>query len=234
MSNMQYNALFKITYGMYICAARDSDRMSGCVVNTIFQVAAQPATVAVSVHKENFTHSLIQKSGVFSATILSQKTPLRFFGHFGFKSGRDVDKFKDVRYKIGKTGAPIVLDWAVGYLEAKLKGSFDAGTHTIFVGEVVNAEALSNDEPMTYAFYRDKKSGTASKHAPTFIKQNAESKEVYRMKKYRCILCGYIYDPAAGDPDGGVQPGTAFEKIPEDWVCPLCGAAKSEFEPVDE
>lgn len=230
---MQINALFKISYGMYICSAQHGGKMNGCIVNTVTQAASQPVLIAVTVHKDNFTHDLIKQSGAFGVTILTKNTPLRFFGDFGFKSGRDMDKFKNVNYKVGLTGAPIVLDNAVAWMEAALVGSFDAGSHTIFIGEVKDAALVKDEEPMTYAFYREKKCGTAPKNAPTYVSKDTEQKEVCRMKKYRCILCGYIYDPAAGDPDGGIQPGTPFEEIPDGWVCPLCGAAKDQFEPVD-
>ncbi len=101
------------------------------------------------------------------------------------------------------------------------------GTHTIFVGELIGADVIKEGEPMTYAYYHQVKRGTTPKTAPSYVK---EKKEVAEVPKYKCTVCGYIYDPELGDPDGGIKPGTPFEEIPDDWVCPVCGAAKDEFE----
>jgi rubredoxin len=149
----------------------------------------------VSINKQNLTHEFITESNVFAASILSQDTPLSFIGHFGFKSGKEVDKLKDVNYKLGETKSPIVLDHTLAYLEAKVINQVDVGTHTIFIGELVGADVLKEGEPMTY---------------------------------------GYIYDPELGDPDGGIEQGTPFEEIPDDWVCPVCGANKDQFKKIDE
>ena len=106
------------------------------------------------------------------------------------------------------------------------------GTHTIFVGELAGAEILGEGEPMTYAYYHLVKRGTTPKSAPSYHK---ETKEVAtKMAKYKCSVCDYVYDPELGDPEGGVTPGTPFEKLPDDWVCPVCGAEKSQFEKVEE
>ena len=183
----------------------------------------------MSINKNNLTHEFIRQSRVFAASILSQDTPLSFIGNFGFKSGREGDKFKGINYKVGKTGAPVVLDNALGYLELKVTNELDAGTHTIFVGELVEAETLKSGEPMTYAYYHMVKRGTAPKAAPTYI----EEKKAVKLAKYRCTVCGYIYDPEKGDPDGGIAPGTPFEQLPDDWVCPVCGAEKDRFEKIE-
>ena len=147
-----------------------------------------------------------------------------------------IDKFKDIKYKIGSSNAPIVLDYAVAYLEAEVINSVDVGTHTIFVGKVVDAEVLSDEKPMTYAYYHEVKGGKASKNAPTYRTTEIHAKDIKKesskMDKYECTVCGYIYDPEKGDPDSGIQPGTPFEQLPDDWVCPVCGAAKSEFEKI--
>jgi flavin reductase (DIM6/NTAB) family NADH-FMN oxidoreductase RutF/rubredoxin len=227
---MDIKTLYQLSYGMYVVASVKGGKLNGQISNTVFQITSEPPTVAVSINKQNLTHEFIRESRVFAASILSQDTPLSFIGNFGFKSGREVDKFKGVNYKTGKTGAPIVLDNALGYLELKVINELDAGTHTIFVGELVEAETLKSGEPMTYAYYHKVKRGTAPKTAPTYIK---EEKEVAKLAKYKCTVCGYIYDPEKGDPDGGIAPGTPFEQIPDDWVCPVCGAAKDRFEKIE-
>ncbi len=102
------------------------------------------------------------------------------------------------------------------------------GTHTIFIGEVVDAAVLTDEEPMTYAYYHLVKRGATPKAAPTYLKEEGGD----RMDTYECTVCGYIYDPEKGDPDSGIAPGTPFEELPDDWVCPVCGAAKDQFEKV--
>ena len=194
------------------------------------QITSEPPTIAVSINKNNLTHEFITASKVLAVSVLSQDTPLSFIGHFGFKSGRDIDKFEGINYKIGETQAPVVTDNALAYLEARVIQELDVGTHTIFIGELVGAEVLKEGEPMTYAYYHQVKRGTTPKTAPSYVEQK---KEVPKMAKYKCTVCGYVYDPELGDPDGGIAPGTPFEKIPDDWVCPVCGVAKNEFGKVE-
>jgi flavin reductase (DIM6/NTAB) family NADH-FMN oxidoreductase RutF len=167
---MNLKVLRNCTYGLYVIGSRKGNRLNGQIANTVFQVTSEPPTIAVSINKQNLTHEFISESKVFTASILSQDTPLSFIGHFGFKSGREVDKLKDVKYKLGETKAPIVLDHSVAYLEAKIIHQVDVGTHTIFIGEVVGADVLGEGEPMTYAYYHQVKRGTTPKAAPSYIK----------------------------------------------------------------
>jgi len=143
-----------------------------------------------------------------------------------------VDKFQAVDYKVGRTGAPIVLDNALAYLEAEVIDQMDIGTHNMFIGEVVAADVLKEGEPMTYAYYHQVKRGSTPKTAPLYIEDKKEA--VSKMAEYRCTVCGYIYDPEKGDPEGNIKPGTPFEKLPDSWVCPVCGASKDQFEKVEE
>lgn len=225
--------LHKISYGVYIIGSKKGGKLNGQIANTVFQITSDPPVIAVSINKQNLTHECISESGAFSVSVLTQDTPMQYIGIFGFKSGRDIDKFSQVKYKTGATGAPIALDNAVGYLEAKVISSVDAGTHTVFMGKVVEAEILSQAEPMTYAYYHQVKKGLSPKNAPTYIKEEPmpEQKET-KAEKYKCNVCGYIYDPEKGDPDGGVKPGTPFEQVPDTWACPVCGADKSAFEKI--
>ena len=168
---------------------------------------------------------------MLAASVLSQDTPLSFIGHFGFKSGRDIDKLEGINYKIGETQAPVVTDNTLAYLEARIVQEIDAGTHTIFIGELAGADVIKEGDPMTYAYYHQVKRGTTPKTAPVYVGE--KKVEVIKAAKYKCSVCGYIYDPELGDPDGGIKPGTPFEEIPADWVCPVCGAAKSQFEKIE-
>jgi rubredoxin len=105
----------------------------------------------------------------------------------------------------------------------------EVDTHTLFVGKVVDADILNGEEPMTYAFYHEVKRGTTPSSAPTYLKTEAV-REVRKMDKFKCTICGYVYDPEIGDPDSGIKPGTSFDELPDNWVCPICGAAKDQFE----
>ena len=231
-SIINLEALHAIGYGLYVVSSRKRDRLNGQIANTVFQVASSPPTIAVCINKKNLTHEFITESKVFATSILSQDTPLRFIGLFGFKSGREVDKFGETNYRLGETRAPIVLDHSLAYLEANVTNQVDVETHTLFMGQLAAAEILKAGEPMTYAYYHQVKGGATPKTAPSYHEERKE--EVSKMAKYKCTVCGYIYDPQAGDPDGGVKPGTPFEKIPDSWVCPVCGASKSEFEKLEE
>lgn len=228
---MNKNSLYKLSYGMYVICTKSGDKKNGQIANTLFQITSDPVTVAVSINKSNLTHEYIQKDGVFTVSVISESAPLSFIGNFGFKSGRDTDKFKDVKYKKGLTEAPVVLDYSVAYIEFKVINSLSAGSHTVFVGEMVDSEVLSEENVMTYAYYHSVKNGKSPKNAPTYIsaEKNEDKKKEEKMKKYKCEVCGYIYDPDAGDPDSGIAPGTPFDAIPDSWVCPVCGAGKSDF-----
>lgn len=229
---MNTKALRSLSYGLYVVASEKQGKLNAQIANTVVQVTSEPPTVAVCINKQNLTHEFITQSKAFTASMLSQDTPLSFIGHFGFKSGREIDKLKDINYRLGETKAPIVLDHSLAYLEARVINQVDVGTHTIFVGELVGADVLSEGEPMTYAYYHKVKRGTTPKTAPSYIEERKET--VSKMAKYKCSVCGYVYDPELGDPDGGIKPGTSFEEIPDDWVCPVCGASKDQFEKIQD
>lgn len=224
---MDKKALRKLSYGVFIVGSRDGERLNAQTANVAFQVTAEPPQVAVALNKENLTHEFVSKSGVFSVSILGEDAPLELIGRFGFRSGREFNKLEGVNYKLGKTGAPVVLEGAVAWLECKVVKSLDIGTHTLFVGELVNAEVLREDvEPMTYAYYHKVKRGTEPPRAPTYSGEEKPAAEP-SLKKWRCTVCGYVYDPAEHD-------GVPFEELPESWTCPVCGVGKDMFEPLEE
>jgi ferric-chelate reductase [NAD(P)H] len=167
---MNIKALFKLGYGIYVVTSKTSGRINGQIANTVFQVTSEPPTIAVSINKHNLTHEFIKESKVFAASVLCEETPLTFIGIFGFKSGRDIDKFEGISYKLGETGAPIVLDNTVSYLEAKVTKEVDVGSHTIFIGEVVNADMVAEHKAcMTYDYYHQIKGGKTPKTAATYV-----------------------------------------------------------------
>ncbi len=227
---MNRNALQQCSYGVYIVSAQRDGKLNGQIANTVCQVTSEPPAVSVCVNKQNLTHDFIMKSLAFSVSVLAQEAPMAFIGRFGFKSGRDGDKFEGVAYKLGETRAPIVLDHAVSYMDCELAGSMDAGTHTIFLGRVVGAEVVSEGRPMSYEYYHQVKGGKSPKTAPTYAGPEERKPEKERaMERYTCAVCGYVYNPADGDSEGGAPAGTAFENLPDSWVCPTCGAPKTEF-----
>ncbi len=166
---MDKKALHKITYGLYIVSSTDGNDLNGQIANSVFQVTSQPPRVAVALHKDNFTHELIEKSGVFSVSVLEQETPFKFIGLFGFRSGRDVDKFRDLNYKIGRSGAPIVLEHALAWMEFTVHMKVDVGTHTLFVGGLEEAEILKEGPPLTYDYYHRVLKGKSPEKATTYL-----------------------------------------------------------------
>jgi len=228
---MDAKALYKIGYGLYVVTSRKGEKLNGQIANTVFQITSEPPTVAVSINKSNLTWEYIKESHVFAVSVLRQDTPLDFIGRFGFKSGRDTDKLDGVNYKIGQTKAPLVTDNAVAHFEIEVTNEMDMGTHTIFAGRLIDAEVLTDEVCMTYDYYHQIKRGTTPKTAPSYVAEEKKA-EAPGSGKYRCTVCGWVYDPELGDPDGGIVPGTPFEQIPDDWVCPVCGAAKSAFEKI--
>ena len=228
-------ALNVLTYGLYVLTARDGDRRNGCIVNTVVQVAGEPCQVSVSVSKANLTHELIARTGMFAVSVLEQETPLPFIGTFGFQTGRDYDKFVHAQYRDGVTGCPLPVEHTLAVIEGKVRTAVDCGSHTTFFADVVASELVRPGAPLTYAYYHEIKGGKTGKNAPTYaastVTSNVESSErSKKMKKYVCAVCGYVYDPTAGDPDNGIKAGTSFEQLPKDWVCPVCGASKDQFE----
>jgi ferric-chelate reductase [NAD(P)H] len=162
-------ALQSISYGLYIVTSRLKDKLNGQIVNTAIQVAGNPPCIAVSISKNNLTHEYITKSGMFAVSVLDESTPMTFIGLFGFRSGRDVDKFAQVLFKMGTYDNPIVTEHTLAVMEAKVRTHVDVGTHTIFVGDVVSAEFLKDGIPLTYKFYHEVKKGKSPKTAPTYI-----------------------------------------------------------------
>lgn len=234
--DIDLTALFKVTYGLYIVSACDGEKADGLIANTVCQVTAEPPRISVCIHKGNLTHDYIVKSGAFAVSVLDESAPLKFIGIFGFNSGRKIDKMAKVCSRVGKTGCPVVTENAIAVFEGRVVGQVDAGTHTIFIADVVSAEILKAGKPLTYSYYREHLRGKTPKNAPTYMPAPApgaaenERKE-HAMQKYICDVCGYVYDPAEGDPDNGVAAGTPFEKLPNAWVCPVCGAGKDQFSP---
>lgn len=197
------NALFNITYGLYVLTAKDKDLYNGCITNTFIQVTSSPARVSIAVNKDNFTTAIIEKTGEFNVSILDNTATFDLFKHFGFQSGKNVDKFKDFKnYKLSKNGIPYITKSTNAYVSAKVIDKIDVGTHFVFIADVTDSEVLSNNQSVTYDFYH---------------KNIKPSASVVSSKKfvYVCRICGYVYE---GD------------EMPDDFICPICKHGKIDFE----
>lgn len=220
--------LYHLTYGLYIVSAKAGDAESGFVSNTVMQVSATPALVAIAVSKNNFTCELIQKSNYFNVSIVAQSANRNLIGTFGYKCGRDLNKFENIRFTRDAAQRPVVTEDCLAWFGCKVQKSIELETHLVFIGEIMDGDNLPLEgEPMTYTYYRNVMKGKSPKNAPTF--QQSSIKTNIIMDRYECDMCGYVYDPAKGDPDNGIAPGTPFEQLPSTWTCPICGVDKSNF-----
>ena len=170
MTQLDEKFFWDLCYGLYIVTSRDGERLNGQLVNTVTQVTADPPRVGVIISKKNLTHEFIEKSGVFAACVLEEDVSLKFLGPFGFRSGRDVDKFAEVKYTIGQSGCPIIEDHVLSWAEVRVSQTLDVGTHTVFVGEVENTGCFKSGTPLTYAYYHHHLKGKTAVNAPTYRK----------------------------------------------------------------
>jgi flavin reductase (DIM6/NTAB) family NADH-FMN oxidoreductase RutF/rubredoxin len=225
---INFEALFKISYGLFIVTSGDKNSGNGFISNTIFQVTSEPIKFAACCNKDNFTAAMIMNTGSFAVSVLHEETSPEIFGRFGYKSGRDTDKLAGMKVIYGETGVPIVLNDCIAYLEFKVTQTTDVGSHLIFIGELVQSEIIDDiREPITYQFYRQVKKGVAPKNAPTYIDKSKleKQKQASQGKKYKCGACGYVYDESIEK--------KKFSDLPDDWVCPVCGSEKTEFYETD-
>lgn len=221
---IQFEALFKISYGLYIVSSGDKNQGNGFISNTFFQVTAEPPRFASCCNKDNYTAALIQKAGAFSVSVIHKDTEPDIITRFGYKSGKDFDKLAGLKVKYGETGVPIVLNDGIAFLECKVVQTIDVGTHYMFIGELLHAEILDDTkEAFTYLHYRQSRKGAAPKNAPTYIDKSklAAKPTETAFKKFECTACGYVYDEAEHE--------IRFVDLPDDWVCPVCESEKSEF-----
>jgi flavin reductase (DIM6/NTAB) family NADH-FMN oxidoreductase RutF/rubredoxin len=219
---INFEALFKISYGLYIVSSGNKNEGNGFISNTVFQVTSYPARFAVCCNKNNYTTLFLGKYETFSVSILHKNTSADIFGRFGYKSGKDFDKLSGMQIKYGESDVPIILNDCIAFLVCKVVQIVDLGTHMMFIGELTQAEFFDESkEPLTYQYYREVKKGSAPKNAPTYIDKSKFSKKETSYKKYKCPVCGFIYDEA--------NETVKFKDLPINWICPVCGCEKSEF-----
>jgi len=168
MADVDRRVFRDLSYGLYIITSCDGERLNGQLVNTVIQVTSDPPRIAVIVNKKNLTHEFIAKSGVFAACVLEEDVSLKFLGPFGFRSGRDIDKFQDLGFSIMENGCPIVEDHVLSWAAAKVINTIDIGTHTVFIGDVEGAGVFKEGKPLTYLYYHQNLKGKTSPNAPTF------------------------------------------------------------------
>ncbi len=167
---MNTAALRKLSYGLYVICSRKGDALNGQIANSVMQLASEPPVISVCINKHNLTHEFISESKVFSASILCQDTPMTFIGRFGFRTGRNLDKLTGVDYITGSTLAPVVTENAVAYLEVRVTSEVDIRTHTLFIGELVDADIINQKPVMSYDYYHEVKRGKTPVNAPNYIK----------------------------------------------------------------
>ncbi|MCM1416658.1 MAG: flavin reductase [bacterium] len=203
---MNQKALSKLSYGLFVASTKYDKKMNGCIINTVTQVTSNPKQIIVSINKNNLTCKLIQKSGILAISVLSETAPFSLFEHFGFQSGRTADKFLDIPFAITEQELPYLTNHTTAYLDCKVKESLDLGSHMLFLAYVSDCDILSDEKPMTYAFYHE------------FVKPKPEtSSDKSSVKGWRCTVCGYVYEG---------------EELPPDFVCPLCKHGAEDFEKI--
>lgn len=199
---IEKTAAFKLSYGLFVLTARDGEKDNGCIVNTVFQVTDNPFKISVTVNKNNYTHDMIKKTGVFNVSVLTESVPFSVFQHYGFKSGRDTEKINSSTMPRSENGVVYLSAFTNAFMSAKVVEETDCGTHTMFIAEVTEAQTLSDERSVTYQYYFD----------------NIKPKPQPQKKKgFVCQICGYVYE---GD------------ELPEDFVCPICKHSADVFKPL--
>ena len=205
---MDKKAMYKLSYGLFVLTAKEGDKDNGCIINTAIQAASTPNQVSICVNKANYTHDMIVRTGEFTVSTISQEASFDLFKHFGFQTGREVEKFADFAdCKRGSNGLYYVTKGTNAFISVKVDQTVDLGSHTMFVGEVTDMEVLADVSSATYEYYMNN-----IKPKPEAAPAAASGKTVWR-----CTICGYEYEG---------------EELPEDFICPLCKHPASDFEKV--
>ena len=205
---MDKKAMYKLSYGLFVLTAREGDKDNGCIVNTAIQAASAPNQLSVCVNKANYTHDMIKRTGEFTVSVISERAGFELFTHFGFRSGREVNKFEAYeKCERGANGIYYVTEGTNAYLSVKVTKTEDLGSHTMFIGEVTDMEVLSEYPSVTYAYYLDH-----IKPAPKAVGKTESGETIWR-----CTICGYEY---------------VGEELPEDFICPICKHPASDFEKI--
>lgn len=206
---MNTEVLRNLSYGLYIVSSLDGDRVTGCTANSVMQINVSPNTIIASINHNNFTNKCIKETGRFAVSILSEQSNPAIIGNFGFQSGKNVNKFENVEYEI-KEGLAVITD-SCGYMVCKVINTMETETHTVFLGEIIDCDTLSKNNPMTYAYYHKEVKGNKQSENKQNVNKEAST------NKYVCSICGYVYEG---------------EDLPQDYVCPICKQGADKFNKV--
>ncbi len=210
MAEMNTKAMYKLSYGLFVCTAVKGEKKNGCIINTAIQVASDPNRISIAVNKTNYTHDMIIDTGLCNISVISQGATFDIFKRFGFQSGRDVDKFADFpthAYKTAENGIPYVTDGVNAYFSLKVEKTVDIGSHTLFICEPTAMEVISDRASCTYEYYQNN-----IKPKPEAVGTTPKGQTVWR-----CMICGYEY---------------VGEELPDDFICPICKHPKDDFEKI--
>ena len=199
---MEQNAMFSLSYGLFVLTARDGAKDNGCIINTVTQLTDSPKRISIAVNKANLTHDMIVKTGEFNVSVLSNDAPFALFQHYGFQSGRNTDKFAGVQGMARSTNGIYYIPYCTSaFLSAKVTQTVEFETHTLFIADVTEAKLLSNVPSMTYAYY--------------FANVKPKPAVLQKQTGWVCKICGWVYEG---------------EELPPDIVCPLCKHGAADFE----
>ena len=217
-------AFHAMSYGLYLITTLDAGRSVGCVVNTFVQVTSKPPRVSVAINKENYTASCIQRTRRFAATVLAKDASMELIGTFGFRSSAEEDKFAGFATAFDEAGMPYVSEQCVARFSVEVADIVDVGTHLLFIGDVVESAVVSEDEPMTYAYYHQVKGGKTPPKASSYdVSESADAPAAETSEAnppagrvaWRCTVCGHI---------------EYVDELPDDFTCPICRKGKEFFE----
>ena len=199
---VEQNAMFSLSYGLFVLTARDGAKDNGCIINTVTQLTDSPKRISIAVNKANLTHDMIVKTGEFNVSVLSNDAPFALFQHYGFQSGRNTDKFAGVQGMARSTNGIYYIPYCTSaFLSAKVTQTVEFETHTLFIADVTEAKLLSNVPSMTYAYY--------------FANVKPKPAALQKQTGWVCKICGWVYEG---------------EELPPDIVCPLCKHGAADFE----
>ena len=213
MSALEFNnkAMYKLSYGLFVCTAVQGEKKNGCIINTAIQVASEPNRISIAVNKANYTHDMIKATGACNISVISKEASFDLFKHFGFQSGRDVDKFSEeypkTDYEIAENGIPYITTGTNAYFSLKVDQEVDLGSHTLFICTPTFMTVLADVSSCTYEFYQE-----FIKPKPQAVGTTPTGQTVWR-----CLICGYEY---------------VGEELPDDFICPICKHGKDDFEKI--
>lgn len=202
MEKIENASLFKISYGLYVVTCNDGEKDNGLIVNTVIQQTGSPLTLSVTINKQNYSHDVIKSTKKLNVNCLNINTPFSIFENFGFQSGRDSDKFKDIFHWNSQNGLPVLSGEIINaFFSLEVTDYIDLGTHGMFICRVTEATHISDDESMTYDYYH----------------KHVKPKKNVKKAGYVCKICGYVHER---------------DTLPEDFVCPICKHGAADFEKV--